>query len=332
MRVLVCGGAGYIGSHMVKLLLEEGHEPLTLDNLSTGHADAVGSSRLLVGDILNRGLLDSVFSDHGPFDLVMHFCARSLVGESVLKPHLYYENNVTGTLQLLDTMRRFDHKRLVFSSTAATYGVPKTEVIDESHPCSPINPYGKTKLAIEHALQDYRAAYGIRSLSFRYFNACGAHPEASIGERHDPETHLIPNILRSLLEGGSPLKVFGDDYPTHDGSCIRDYIHVCDLATAHMAAARWLDDNDTAQIMNLGNGDGFSVFEIIQAVERVTACRVDHEIAERRAGDPPKLVADASRARKALEWAPRYGSIDAIVNTAWRFHRRTGRLPGSSLE
>jgi UDP-glucose 4-epimerase len=328
MKILVCGGAGYIGSHMVRLLLEERHEPVTLDNLSTGHADAVGGSPLLVGDVLDDAFLDSVFADHGPFDLVMHFCARSLVGESVLKPHLYYENNVTGTLRLLDAMRRFDHQRLVFSSTAATYGVPHTEAIDENHPCSPINPYGKTKLVIEHALKDYHEAYGLRSVSFRYFNACGAHPEAGIGERHDPETHLIPNILKSLLEGDKPLKVFGNDYSTPDGSCIRDYVHVCDLAEAHLAAASWLDGNDTAGIMNLGNGDGFSVFEVIRAVERVTGRAVTFEIDNRRIGDPPKLVADASLARAALDWKPKYGSIDAIVDTAWSFHHKAGPVSG----
>jgi len=322
MKVLVCGGAGYIGSHMVQLLLDEGHEPVTLDNLSTGHADAVRSSTLLVGDILDKGFLDEVFSDHGPFDLVMHFCAKSLVGESVLKPHLYYENNVTGTLLLLDAMRRFNHRRLVFSSTASTYGVPKTDVIDESHPCAPINPYGKTKLAIEQALKDYHAAYGIRSLSFRYFNACGAHPKAHIGERHDPETHLIPNVLKSLLDASRTLKVFGNDYPTPDGSCIRDYIHVCDLANAHLAAARWLDDNDTAGIMNLGNGDGFSVFDVIRAAERVTEQSVAFDIEEKRAGDPPQLVADATLARRELNWVPRFVSMNSIIESAWRFHKK----------
>lgn len=325
MKVLVCGGAGYIGSHMVQLLLDEGHEPVVLDNLSTGHADAAGGAPLLVGDILDNGFLGGIFSNHGPFGLVMHFCAKSLVGESVLKPHLYYENNVTGTLQLLDAMRRFGHKRLVFSSTAATYGVPKTEVIDESHPCQPINPYGKTKLAIEQTLQDYHAAYGIRSLSFRYFNACGAHPDGRIGERHDPETHLIPNILKSLLEGGKPLKVFGDDYPTRDGSCIRDYIHVCDIADAHLAAARWLDENDTAGIMNLGNGDGFSVFEVIKGVECVTGHSVDYELEARRAGDPSQLVAEASLAGHELNWTPRFASMESIIESAWRFHRQFGK-------
>jgi len=325
MKVLVCGGAGYIGSHMVQLLLDEGHEPVTLDNLSTGHADAVGSSTLLVGDILESEFLDDVFSDRGPFDLVMHFCAKSLVGESVLKPHLYYVNNVTGTLNLLETMRRFNHRRLVFSSSAATYGVPETGVIDESHPCAPINPYGKTKLIIEQTLKDYHTAYGLRSLSFRYFNACGAHPTAHIGERHNPETHLIPNVLKSLLDRNRPLKVFGDDYPTPDGSCIRDYIHVCDLADAHLAAVRWLDENDAAGVMNLGNGDGFSVLDVIRAVERVTGQSVAFDVAEKRAGDPPQLVADATLARRELNWAPRFVSMDQIIESAWRFHKEFGR-------
>jgi len=214
---------------------------------------------------------------------------------------------------------------LVFSSTAATYGVPETEVIDESHACAPINPYGKTKLAIEQALKDYHAAYGLRSLSFRYFNACGAHPKTNIGERHDPETHLIPNVLKSLIDGGKPLKVFGNDYPTPDGSCIRDYIHVCDLADAHLAAARWLDENDTAGIMNLGNGDGFSVFDVIRAVERVTGQSVAFDVEERRAGDPPRLVADATLARKELNWVPRFASMEKIIETAWRFHTESGK-------
>jgi UDP-glucose 4-epimerase len=306
---------------MVQLLVEQGHESVTVDNLSTGHADAVKDTRLIVGDILDRTFLDNVFSDHGPFDLIMHFCAKSLVGESVEMPHVYYENNVTGTLQLLDAMRRFEHKRLVFSSTAATYGIPKADLIDESHICSPINPYGKTKLAVEQALADYHAAYGIRSLSFRYFNACGAHPDTGIGERHDPETHLIPNVLNSLLQGDVTLKMFGDNYETPDGSCVRDYIHVCDIADAHLAAAAYLEQDDGASVMNLGNGGGFSVLEVIGAVERVTGHVVSFTVEDRRPGDPPRLVADATLARKLLKWQPRFTSIDSIIETAWRFHQ-----------
>lgn len=321
MKILVCGGAGYIGSHMVQLLVERGHTPVTLDNLSTGYADSIGDTELIIGDVLDTKLLDHVFTQHGPFDLVMHFCARSLVGESLEKPGLYYKNNVTGTLNLLDAMQRHGHKRLVFSSTAATYGVPGTDLIEEGHICKPINPYGKTKLAVEQALADYHAAYGIRSLSFRYFNACGAHPTAAIGERHDPETHLIPNILKSLLEGERRLKVFGDDYETPDGSCIRDYVHVCDICEAHLEAAAYLEDHDGAWVMNLGNGDGFSVFEIIQAVERVTKCPVEYDIDDKRPGDPPRLVADASRAREMLNWNPSFNSIDSIIESAWQFHK-----------
>lgn len=321
MKILVCGGAGYIGSHMVQLLVDKGHEPVVLDNLSTGHADAVFDAQILVGDVLDKVFLDSVFTNHGPYDLVMHFCAKSLVGESVLKPDLYYENNVTGTLNLLDAMRRHQHDRLVFSSTAATYGIPESELIDESHACEPLNPYGKTKLVIERTLQDIHATHGIRSLSFRYFNACGAHPGIAIGERHDPETHLIPNILNSLLKGGQSLKVFGDDYPTPDGSCIRDYIHVCDIAAAHLAAAEYLDNNDGAYVMNLGNGSGFSVFDVIGAVERVTGKKVDYSVEGRREGDPPRLVADATLAHNALGWSPAFGDIDSIIETAWQFHR-----------
>ena len=320
MKVLICGGAGYIGSHMVQLLAEHGHSVVTYDNLSTGHRDAVLHGELVVGDVLDPQAIDALFRDKGPFDLVMHFCAKSLVGESVEKPALYYRNNVTGTLSLLDAMREHGHDRLVFSSTAATYGVPTTELIDEGHACAPINPYGKSKLMVEQALQDYASAYGLRSVSFRYFNACGAHPTAPIGERREPETHLIPNILLSLLDGGRSLRVFGDDYETGDGSCIRDYIHVCDLCDAHLAAAAYMDDHEGSTIMNLGNGNGFSVFEVIESVRRVTGKNVEFEVAERRAGDPPMLVADAGLARQALGWSPRYADLDAIVESAWKFH------------
>lgn len=322
MKVLVCGGAGYIGSHMVQLLTEHGHSVVTFDNLSTGHREAVLHGKLVVGDVLDRTALDALFRDQGPFDLVMHFCAKSLVGESVEQPALYFRNNVTGTLNLIDAMCEHGHSQLVFSSTAATYGVPTSDLITEDHACAPINPYGKSKLMVEQALQDYASAYGLRSVSFRYFNACGAHPAAPIGERHDPETHLIPNILLSLLDGGRQLKVFGDDYDTPDGSCVRDYIHVSDICDAHLAAAGYMDRHDGAHTMNLGNGNGFSVFEIIDAVKRVTGQAVEYEVAERRPGDPPVLVADASLAREQLNWSPNYASIDEIIETAWRFHRR----------
>lgn len=322
MNVLVCGGAGYIGSHMVQLLAEHGHSVVTFDNLSTGHQDAVLHGELVVGDVLDTTILDELFRDKGPFDLVMHFCARSLVGESVERPALYYRNNVVGTLNLLDAMREHGHDRLVFSSTAATYGVPTTDLIDESHTCSPINPYGRSKLMVEQVLRDYADAYGLRSVSFRYFNACGAHPTAPIGERHEPETHLIPNILLSLLDGGKPLQVFGDDYDTPDGSCIRDYIHVGDLCDAHLAAASYMDDHEGATIMNLGNGKGFSVFEVIEAVRHVTGRQVEFDIADRRPGDPSTLVADASLARRELGWTPRYSELEEIVSSAWAFHRQ----------
>ena len=321
MNVLVCGGAGYIGSHMVQLLAEHGHSVVTYDNLSTGHRDAVLHGELVVGDVLDPAALDALFRDKGPFDLVMHFCAKSLVGESVEKPAIYYRNNVTGTLNLLEAMHRHGHDRLVFSSTAATYGTPSTDLIDERHACAPINPYGKSKLMVEQALEDYAGAYGLRSVSFRYFNACGAHPTAPIGERHEPETHLIPNVLLSLLDGGKGLKVFGDDYDTRDGSCIRDYIHVCDLCDAHLAAAGYMDDHDGSTIMNLGNGDGFSVFEVIDAVQQVTGATVRYDVAERRPGDPPVLVADSSLARRELGWTPNYAALDKIIESAWRFHR-----------
>ena len=322
MKVLVCGGAGYIGSHMVQLLGEVGHEVVIFDNLSTGHHDSVLSGTLIVGDLLNEKDLDQLFAVHGPFDLVIHFCAKSLVGESVQHPSRYYRNNVTGTHNLLEAMRRNGSNRLVFSSSAAVYGVPNTRAIDESHPCVPINPYGKSKLIVEQMLQDYHSAYGMRSVSFRYFNAAGAHPAVAIGERHDPETHLIPNILMPLLSKGSPLKVFGDDYDTPDGSCVRDYIHVCDLCDAHLAATMFMEEHDGAHIMNLGNGEGFSVFEIIEAVQNVTGKHIDYTVEKRRAGDPPVLVANSSLARRALKWSPAIGEINRMIETAWNFHQR----------
>lgn len=322
MRVLVCGGAGYIGSHMVEMLAGRGHEPIVFDDLSTGHADAVIRGTLVVGNVLDELALDRLFEGHGPFDLVMHFCARSLVAESVNDPALYWRNNVMGTLTLLDVMRRTGHDRIVFSSTAATYGMPRVDLIDEQQPCVPINPYGRTKRAVEQALSDYATAFGLRSVSLRYFNVAGAHPRGILGERHEPETHLIPRVLRSIGAGGQKVKVFGADYATRDGSCIRDYIHVWDLCEAHLLAGDYLDRYAGAHVFNLGNGQGFSVFEIIEAARVVTRHDIEYEIARPREGDPPALVANARRAIESLGWQPAYTGIEAIIESAWNFHRQ----------
>lgn len=322
MKVLVLGGAGYIGSHVCKRLFQQGHEVVVFDNLSTGHAEAVKWGPLVIGDILNQAQCEQVFTQYGPFDLVMHFCAKSLVGESVQQPALYYRNNVLGTINLLDAMVKTGHNKLVFSSTAAVFGVPSVDKIDESQPRKPINPYGQSKKMVEDILQDYHHAYGLKSVCLRYFNACGADPEAEIGERHDPETHLIPNILKSINAiDHNGLKVFGDNYPTPDGTCVRDYIHINDLATAHISAGNYLDKNDGAYAFNLGNGNGFSVLEVIQAAVRVVGVDIPYDIEPPRAGDPAILVADASLANKELGWQPQYNKIEDIILTAWRWHQ-----------
>lgn len=323
MRVLVCGGAGYIGSHMAKRLAARDVEVTVLDNLSTGHREAVRWGDLIEADLMDPQSLDSAFSGQR-FDAVMHFCARSLVGESVIEPYGYYANNVTGTLNLLETMHRHDVDRLVFSSTAAVFGTPATDLIDEDHPKAPINPYGASKLMVERILADAAAAYGLRSVALRYFNAAGASPDGDIGESHQPETHLIPNVLRSALGAGQALKVFGDDYPTPDGTCIRDYVHVDDLAEAHMLALDYMQHAPGAHAFNLGNGQGFSVRQVIQAAERVTGRSIPHEIAPRRQGDPPVLVASSNHARLQLGWKPRYVELEPIIESAERWHSSQG--------
>ena len=252
----------------------------------------------------------------------MHFCAKSLVGESVQKPALYYRNNVVGTLNLLDAMVETGHDKLVFSSTAAVFGMPEKDEIDEQHPRFPINPYGQSKKMIEDVLGDYHEAYGIKSVALRYFNACGADPEGDIGERHEPETHLIPNILKSATAGKTTLlKVFGDNYPTPDGTCIRDYIHVNDLASAHILAGEYLQTHAGAFAFNLGNGDGFSVFEVIKAAAKVIGQNIAYTIEAPRAGDPPVLVADSKKAGVVLGWQPDYTDIESIIATAWQWHQ-----------
>ncbi len=321
MKVLVCGGAGYIGSHMVRHLVGHGHEVVVFDNLSTGHREAVAGVPLVTGDVADARALDAVFAAHA-FDAVMHFCARSLVGESVQKPLAYYRNNVAGTLGLLEAMQRAGVDKLVFSSTAAVFGQPQAECIDEAHPAQPINPYGASKLMVERVLADAARAYGLRSVALRYFNAAGADPSGELGESHEPETHLIPNVLRAALGQGGGLKVFGDDYATRDGTCVRDYVHVNDLAAAHLAAVEYMREHEGAHVFNLGNGEGFTVLEVIEAARRATGVDIAFERAPRRDGDPAVLVASSARARRELGWQPQYTDVGAIIETAWRWHQQ----------
>jgi UDP-glucose 4-epimerase len=305
---------------MVRHLAKHGHEAIVLDNFSTGHRAAIKWGKAIEADLLDGGGLDKVFIDE-KFDAVMHFCARSLVGESVRDPYEYFSNNVTGTLNLLQAMRRNGVDRLVFSSTAAVFGNPCQEFIDESHPTEPINPYGKSKRMVELILADAAAAYGLRSVALRYFNAAGAAEDGSIGESHSPETHLIPNILLAALGKNTGLKVFGDDYPTRDGTCIRDYVHVDDLADAHLKALDFMALNAGAHCFNLGNGTGFSVLDIIAAARKVTGRAIDYTIAPRREGDPAVLVAKSQMALDRLGWTPSYNDIERIIDSAWRWHR-----------
>jgi len=319
-RILVCGGAGYIGSHMVRLLVAEGFDVVALDDLSTGHRKAVQGVELVEADIRDGAALDSVFESRD-FTAVMHFCARSLVSESVQQPLAYYDNNVAGTLSLLRAMQRHGVGKLVFSSTAAIFGEPVAEFIDESHPTVPVNPYGHSKLMVERILADACAASGLRAVSLRYFNAAGASLAGGIGESHDPETHLIPNVLKAAAGSGQRLKVFGDDYDTRDGTCIRDYIHVEDLARAHLAALEFMEKEEGFHAFNLGNGQGFSVLEVIQAAGRVVGQDVPYDLAERRPGDPAGLVASSRLAAERLGWRPEITDLDEIIGSAWAWHK-----------
>jgi len=321
MHILICGGAGYIGSHMAKMLVVRGNRVTIFDNLSTGHREAVQWGPLIEGDLLVPGDIDKALQA-GAYDAAMHFSAKSLVGESVSHPDRYYLNNVVGTLNLLNAMVRHRIDKFIFSSSAAVFGNPQYTPIDEQHPTQPINPYGKTKLMVESLLADYDHAYGLHSVALRYFNAAGADPDAQIGESHDPETHLIPNILLSVIKrGGQTLKVFGKDYDTPDGTCIRDYIHVNDLCDAHLRALDHLVRGGKTEIFNLGNGRGFSVLEVIQSASSVTGKEIPYSVVERRAGDPPVLVASAEKARQQLKWEPRYTELGEIIETAWRWHQ-----------
>jgi len=319
--ILVIGGAGYIGSHMVKLLLRSGYRVTVLDDLSGGFRDAVPEGLLVQGSIAGKALLQGLFGARD-FAAVMHFASFIQVGESMVDPAKYYANNVAATLVLLDAMREAGVDKFIFSSTAAIYGDPEYSPIDELHPKQPINPYGRSKWMMEQVLDDYGSAYGFKSVCLRYFNAAGADPEGSLGERHQPETHLIPLILQAASGRRAAISVFGSDYDTPDGTCIRDYIHVSDLCDAHMLALRHLLDGKGNLRLNLGNGQGFSVSEVIAAVQRVTGREfaVKHE--PRRAGDPPRLVADARQARALLGWQPCFAELDRIIADAWQWEQQ----------
>jgi UDP-glucose 4-epimerase len=315
MKVLVIGGAGYIGSHMVKLLDQLGCAVTTMDDLSSGHRDAVLTGEFVKGDFGQRSLLDKVLAKG--FDAVMHFASFVQVGESVQHPDKYYHNNFVNTLILLDAMRCHGIKRFIFSSTAATFGEPQYTPIDECHPQQPINPYGRTKLMVEQLLADYDKAYGMKSVCLRYFNAAGADPEGLLGERHDPETHLIPLVLQAALGRRANISVFGNDYDTPDGTCIRDYIHIQDLCSAHWLALLSLLKGADSQAYNLGNGNGFSVQQVIDTAEHVTGQKVPVVYGQRREGDPARLVADARLAREKLGWEPQFFDLATIIQHAW---------------
>lgn len=320
MKILVTGGAGYIGSHACKALAAAGHEPVVYDSLVYGHREQVRWGPFEQGDTADRARLDAVLATHRP-EAAMHFAAYAYVGESVSDPGKYWANNVHGSLVLLEALRDHGVDKVVFSSTCATYGEPSRVPIPDDHPQWPVNPYGWSKLAVERMLDDFHRAHGLRSVALRYFNAAGADPAAETGEDHDPETHLIPLLLDVAAGRREAITVFGDDYPTADGTCVRDYIHVSDLAEAHVLALDWLAANDAAAAFNLGNGQGFSVREVIDCARRVTGRPIAEIAGPRRAGDPPALVGDATRARAALGWTPRLADLDTIVATAWRWHQ-----------
>ncbi|HVK70620.1 MAG TPA: UDP-glucose 4-epimerase GalE [Polyangium sp.] len=322
--VLVTGGAGYIGAHAALALAERGYRPLVLDNLSKGHREPIEralGTPVIQADTRDRVALDAIFARER-IDAVMHFAAFIEVGESVVDPLRYYENNVHGTVTLLQAMQAAGVSKFVFSSTCATYGVPEVVPIPEDHPQNPLNPYGRSKLVVEKILAECETAWGLRSVCFRYFNAAGAHPSGLLGEDHEPETHLIPLVLSAALGKRPSIRIFGEDYDTPDGTCIRDYIHVSDLADAHVLGIAYLLGDGASTAVNLGNGRGFSVKEVIAAATRVTGCPIAVEKSERRPGDSPVLVGSSARAHKLLGWSPRYPELETILAHAWAWHQR----------
>jgi len=321
-NILVCGGAGYIGSHMIKNLSRSGYQTIAFDNLSQGHRDAVLTGQFIEGDLANIESLERLFSEHS-FDLVMHFASSIQVGESVQNPSKYYKNNFQNSQNLLDIMVRHNVLNFVFSSTAAIFGDPEYVPIDEMHPKQPINPYGRSKLMVEEILADYERAYGMKSVCLRYFNAAGADPEGKLGERHDPETHLIPLVLQVASGRREKITIFGKDYDTPDGTCIRDYIHVDDLCSAHMLALEYLmQDGGGSKSYNLGNGNGFSVLEVIQMAEEVCGQPIATEIVDRREGDPSSLVANPGLIMNEFGWSPEHSTLEMIIRHAWLWEQR----------
>jgi UDP-glucose 4-epimerase len=319
--ILIAGGAGYIGSHMNKMLSKMGYDTLGVDNLVHGHEEMVKWGELIKGDLADTALLKRIFGEH-EIKAVMHFAAYAYVGESVTDPAKYYMNNVTNTVNLLNVMLEHGVDKFIFSSSCATYGVPDTIPIPETHPQTPVNPYGRTKLMVENILSDYSSAYDMKYVSLRYFNAAGADPEAEIGEWHEPETHLIPLVLDTAIGRRTDIRVFGTDYDTPDGTCVRDYIHVNDLAKAHVLALKYLDEHGRSELFNLGNGRGFSVRQVIETARRVTSRDIRSVDSDRRPGDPPALVGSASRAVETLGWEPEFPDIESIIRTAWKWHRK----------
>lgn len=321
-NILVIGGAGYIGSHMVRMLAKQGYNPVVFDNLSKGHREAVANYPFELGDLGDKARLTEVFKKYG-IEAVMHFAAFAEVGESVKEPSKYYHNNVAKVLDLLDALVENDIKYFVFSSTAATFGEPVRPKIDESHPQNPINPYGNTKLMVEKILADFDTAYGLKATALRYFNASGADDSGEIGESHNPETHLIPIVLQAAAGKRASIKMFGTDYPTQDGTCVRDYVHVNDLARAHILALEKMFKDNVSERFNLGSGNGFSVAEIVKEAKRITGIDFTVEKAPRRDGDPAVLVADSAKAERILGWKPQY-NLTRIIETAWNWeqHRK----------
>lgn len=320
MSIVVTGGAGYIGSHTVQALVEQKKEVIVIDNLSTGHQESILDAEFVKCDLKDKDKLSDIFEKYKP-EAVIHFAASSLVGESMHSPEKYYCNNVMGTLSLLEVMLEHKVNKIVFSSTAATYGEPIRTPIRESETPHPTNTYGETKLAIERMMHWFEIAHGIKYVALRYFNATGAHPTHNIGEDHSPETHLIPIVLQVAMNQRPHISVYGNDYDTKDGTCIRDYIHVCDLADAHVKAIQYLINDNPSAILNLGNGEGYSVEEIVQAARNVTGHEIPAIIENRRAGDPAILIADATKARELLGWSPRWTNIEDIIASAWKWHK-----------
>ena len=321
MTILVAGGAGYIGSHTVKELDREGFDVLVFDNFSSGKQELVGRRPFVRGDLMDRAAIRDAFKSRS-VEAVLHFASLIQVGESYADPRKYYSHNLLSSLNLLDAMLEAGVNKLIFSSSAAVYGVPEETPIPETHPLNPANPYGQTKLMVERILRDYDRAYGLKSVSLRYFNAAGADPGGEMGEMHDPETHLIPNVLLSLLGKTSPLGVFGNDFPTPDGTAVRDYIHVTDLAGAHVLALKALLAGGPSDAINLGTNMGFSVLEVIREAERVTGRKIAYDVRPRREGDVAVLLASKDRAERTLGWKPRFSALGNIIETAWHWHRR----------